>query len=395
MDRTRNRFIIIICVVALLALSMLRQPVFAPNAGPGARQSRPEDDKFNWNLSNAEPVTIDAILDHTNFAAALVDGAEFDDPALGRIIIERQEMGTLKLPTGKIVACDPASKDAIPFVGKLPPGEYKVLGSIAKIPSSKSTDERVACAVIQFTAAEPVYWHMAHTPGQDLSQMPPGAFYGFSVSTGTGSFLDDKTYLRIQQNRPFQKKITDTLDGTWQFLAIEDETANENLIAFRTGFGDGTYPCYWGISADKQVCCLAADFLILGKPLEKKLELNLQSLIQGSEPPQSGQEPKLDIRADLKWEIATPAAGATPEAVQQEVQAPPPGTFCRLRSRSKAEFRIVNAGKIYQPVFRGQADGEDQYYFRFDQPIEPKATVLVEYVDGWESLPFHPPKDAQ
>jgi hypothetical protein len=31
---------------------------------------------------------------------------------------------------------------------------------------------------------------------------------------------------------------------------------------FGSGFGDGSYPCYWGISEDENICSLVVDFLV-------------------------------------------------------------------------------------------------------------------------------------
>jgi hypothetical protein len=35
-----------------------------------------------------------------------------------------------------------------------------------------------------------------------------------------------------------------------------------NVIMFHSGYGDGRYPCYWGIAEDESICSLVVDFII-------------------------------------------------------------------------------------------------------------------------------------
>ncbi len=34
-----------------------------------------------------------------------------------------------------------------------------------------------------------------------------------------------------------------------------------NIITFSSGFGDGSYPSYWGYDEKDEICCLVTDFV--------------------------------------------------------------------------------------------------------------------------------------
>jgi hypothetical protein len=37
----------------------------------------------------------------------------------------------------------------------------------------------------------------------------------------------------------------------------------QNVIMFHTGYGDGIYPAYWGLSEEGDVCSFVIDFMVL------------------------------------------------------------------------------------------------------------------------------------
>ena len=44
---------------------------------------------------------------------------------------------------------------------------------------------------------------------------------------------------------------------------MTDPESGANLIAFQSGWGDGSYPVWIGRSADGEVACFVADMLLL------------------------------------------------------------------------------------------------------------------------------------
>lgn len=51
---------------------------------------------------------------------------------------------------------------------------------------------------------------------------------------------------------------------TWSWTdLVLDEVTGANLIAFSSGWGDGSYPSFWGYDADGQRVGLVTDFGVL------------------------------------------------------------------------------------------------------------------------------------
>src|SRR5690242_15203245 len=76
----------------------------------------------------------------------------------------------LKLPTGRVVACDPfvylVEKDYTPFTVSVPPGEYRVELSIVRIAEPGQDDSasphlRVAAAKLVIRDEPTVFWDLA------------------------------------------------------------------------------------------------------------------------------------------------------------------------------------------------------------------------------------------
>jgi Protein of unknown function (DUF4241) len=72
-------------------------------------------------------------------AANFVDGS-----------IEPTPAGTLALPSGSIIVCDPAGSPSPVLVRRVPPGRYPVTVSLATM--AETHERRIAGAMVQFSA---------------------------------------------------------------------------------------------------------------------------------------------------------------------------------------------------------------------------------------------------
>lgn len=197
------------------------------------------------------------------------DGARLDTPD-GEIAITMETLGELDLPNGRIVALDPGSlafdNDPKPFERSLPPGRYPVRLSIAHFPAG---GERVALAILQVEPTAPVRFAMATKAGEDIATLEDTEFFGHGVDSGSSCFVD------LQAARELVRRNQDW-DYCWkqfpQLIAFEghgknvaiDPSSGLNLIAFTSGFGDGSYASYWGFDAEDRLVCLVTDFGLLG-----------------------------------------------------------------------------------------------------------------------------------
>jgi hypothetical protein len=181
------------------------------------------------------------------------------------IILKKQDLGLLYLPTGKIVANDPcAFFETDEFTVTVEPDSYLVSISVAHI----YTDKRVAFAMIKFSDNKPVKWEMALTVGQKTDETGDDDI-GYGVDSATGGFMDKATAdkiaeLELEVYDKFEKQFDDTYVHTYSYAigSITDSGQNE-VVAFSSGYGDGGYPSYFGFDEAGKPCALVTDFLVL------------------------------------------------------------------------------------------------------------------------------------
>ncbi|MET9834774.1 DUF4241 domain-containing protein [Streptomyces sp. NPDC006385] len=189
-----------------------------------------------------------------------------DDHATGPYVVERViDAGSLRLPTGRVVACDPGWTDpGEPFTVVVPPGSYRMQIATAAYPTEhwgKSLHmEDFTGARILVSDKPTVAWEMALRPGEDPRTLREGEFYGFGVDTGTGCFVDAVAADRLTGG---ENTVPDGDDSTDGILVLDDAESGGNLIVYPSGMGDGAYPVWIGRDTDGEVTCLVADMLIL------------------------------------------------------------------------------------------------------------------------------------
>jgi hypothetical protein len=188
-----------------------------------------------------------------------------DDQATGPYVVERViEAGSLRLPTGRIVACDPGWRDpGEPFTVSVPPGTYRTQIATAAYPSEfrgkQLHMEDFTGARVLVSEKPTVTWELALRPGEDPRTLRDGHFHGFGVDTGTGCFVDAAAAGRLTGGvHPIP--ADDSSDG---IVVLDDPESGGNLILYPSGLGDGSYPVWIGRDTDGEVTCLVADMLIL------------------------------------------------------------------------------------------------------------------------------------
>ncbi|EGO64652.1 DUF4241 domain-containing protein [Acetonema longum] len=222
-----------------------------------------------------------AKIDYTQFfTAQQIDG----------IAVEQLPVGKLHLASGKIVAADPLVylSVSLPFIKTVKPGDYDVIVSVA---STEDMGERYAAVMVKFSDQLPVKWEMALTDENDINDLKhEDDYFGFPVDAGLGCFCDSRAqeaYIQFvrefyashpQDNiyddffdPAFKANAKDPSDphdiGDWLNFAVPGaENQKHNVVMFHSGFGDGYYPCYWGIDAQGEICSLVVDFMVFGSP---------------------------------------------------------------------------------------------------------------------------------
>ncbi len=188
--------------------------------------------------------------------------------------LERREIGDLVLTSGRIVANDPLTFfQTEPFTRAVPPRAYPVSIFIAhRADSSGQADQRIAFALVTFRDEQPARWEMALCANQNIATLKKEQFFGYGVDAGTGAFMDADAAAIIKTRHHdsslYEDRLVDALVATYVHTLgwanfVLDEATGLNVVAFTSGWGDGAYPSFWGLSAHGDALCLLTDFLVL------------------------------------------------------------------------------------------------------------------------------------
>lgn len=160
------------------------------------------------------------------------------------------DAGALVLPTGRIVVSDPILDPFNkPFSVSVTPDSYSVLLSLIK--------DDVALVMVNFAEGPPVYWQKTKPDS-------------FEVDSGCGCLMDHKVsrFLRRRAeddkyegySRRFQDALEEN-DGQWGGYRV-GRSSGANVVVFRAWGGDGTFPSFFGYSANDEVVCLVTDMFL-------------------------------------------------------------------------------------------------------------------------------------
>jgi Protein of unknown function (DUF4241) len=172
------------------------------------------------------------------------------------------------MPSGGLIACDPTCIDVSeqvmpdtyrethqPFTATVAPGEYPVLLSLFRWVDD-APGPREAAAKLAVSDERIASWEMALRPGEDPRILPDQGFFGFGVDRGTACFFDALA-------APAMARLTrDFVLGYAATAELTDPQSGANLIAFHSGWGDGSYPTWVGRTASGEVACFIADMLL-------------------------------------------------------------------------------------------------------------------------------------
>lgn len=208
-----------------------------------------------------------------DYYRAFDPSAEFSNE-LGTFRCVTRQIATLVLPDGRIVVGDPlVDLSPTPFTAVAPSGEHPVLTAIAQLNSSEGVDERIACAMVRFSDAEPQRWLMATREGQDLNTVKDDEIFGYGVDSGTGCFasVEAATALnrRMEADEAYADRIIEEAEKVYVHTrdwvsVVPDPASNANVVIFSSGLGDGFYASYWGYDGAGTPVCLVTDFGLVG-----------------------------------------------------------------------------------------------------------------------------------
>lgn len=258
MERRSAQLITVVLVVAALVgvgLIFARQVGLGPN-GLGSDGSPSSEPSF------PELMAVEDLYEAFGAGGTAISGG---DP----VALSALPAGELVLPTGRVVAADVFFFTTEPFSRRLPVGRYPVL----LLSSARDSDlvGANAAAMIRVAPGDPVSWEMAVTPGLDVTTLQPGEFFGYPVDSGTGAFASAEAVERLSTGNDgdgYADRVSSGLypsDGVYNPSVdiTVDAASGVNVIAFVSGFGDGSYPSWFGLDEEGRPLVLLTDFGIL------------------------------------------------------------------------------------------------------------------------------------
>jgi hypothetical protein len=202
-----------------------------------------------------------------DFSKAFIDGRKLEVESRS-VTFHCHTIGELVVTTGSLVACDPFFCWAVrPFAVKVPPGRYPVILSVA----SMADDQRVAYAKLHVSDKPASRWEMALLPDEELSSLKEGEVFGYSVDSGNGCFMDQEAATihsqKLDNDEEYEQHLTDEMEknyvNTWNWADINLNAATgANIITFTSGWGDGSYPLYFGYDENGNVVALVTHFAL-------------------------------------------------------------------------------------------------------------------------------------
>ena len=165
--------------------------------------------------------------------------------------------GTLRLPSGQIVACDPLiGHEREPFVQAVPPGRYSVDLSLGH--DEAENVEQIVFARLLFTKNKPVVWVKALRESEANLVEENDEPFGFSLTSGTAAYMDMDTaeLFRLDSIDELDQILDDLVanyrpERSWFNHQLDDR---HNVIMFSPGQSAGNCPTYFAIDDAGDVC---------------------------------------------------------------------------------------------------------------------------------------------
>jgi hypothetical protein len=205
-----------------------------------------------------------------HFEREFEDGAVIDAEGARPVTVSIVEAGAVHLPTGRVAVADPAflHAEGCVLMRRVPEGRYGVRLSLATF--EETGDARVGLAWIEFSNARPVRWEGARfEPTRVFGAPVERASFGVDSATACFASAEAAEALREVMARGWREwfdALAECLQegpGTTSWgRADVDAARGLNAVVFSSGWGDGSYACWWGFDAQGEVCRLLVDLAV-------------------------------------------------------------------------------------------------------------------------------------
>lgn len=183
--------------------------------------------------------------------------------------IEVHAAGALHLPSGRLTAADPGwmPHGGDPYTATVSPGTYPVTISLASFDDDPN-HTRVAAARLDITDKKISSWEMALRDGQHLLALGNNEFFGLGIDSATACFADADHSTRPNE---YWRQIGPLVEP--RYVVIDTGA----VVAWSTGWGDGSYPTWIGRDTDGEIVCYLADMLLFSDDDQDTAEHQLRA----------------------------------------------------------------------------------------------------------------------
>lgn len=220
------------------------------------------------------------------------DSAEICEKRLFKI-----EVGGISFPTGNVIVRDPLvylAKDALPYHTKIPIGIFPLTILVVEM---EADHYRYVGFRLKLSSSKAVTYTEALLGNENLDNFQEGEYFGFHVDAGLATIVDQATrdaYCSFvenwQKSNPDQniydhffaaefKKSSQSAPayqrdgGDWINFTIPDTELTIPMI--QSGFGDGTYPVYFGYDKQGAITEIVAQFIDIELTFSEEEEENI------------------------------------------------------------------------------------------------------------------------
>lgn len=194
-------------------------------------------------------------------------------------------IGSCDLPSGNLLVRDPLvylpNRNERPYFQNAPAGKYET--EICVIKSDDEDCDRYAAVRLRFNEKRAVRFYEALVGNENLETLEEGDYFGFCVDAGLGCVCDEIIHrIYCDWDEQWRKDNPDDNPYDGYFAALFKENyylhpeyqraggdwlnwqvpgTEYHIPIFQSGFGDGTYPVYWGIDEGGEICQLVIQFI--------------------------------------------------------------------------------------------------------------------------------------
>jgi len=206
-----------------------------------------------------------------NLDRLLTRGAAYPDGD-AEYLIEPHSAGSVVLPTGRVVGCDPLTfPDPEPFTVPVPPGTYPLRAWVAVLQQDGAEWRRYVAALQLVIRDEPAArWEPAVVDPQQMSELDEDGYFGYPADAGTGTLADVAAITALAEWE-YEKieaafipaEFPDAPIPGGALAAVTDKRTGANVVAVTSGIGDGLYPTFVGYTDSGDVASFVTDFMVV------------------------------------------------------------------------------------------------------------------------------------